>query len=79
MFLFSGLRGKNCRSYEPGCAYIPGTGPVLLAYVGCVALLGRLCYRWRSAVVAERNAREREWLRKLRKKGKEKSRAARQR
>ncbi|WP_234393024.1 hypothetical protein [Streptomyces pactum] len=78
-FLFSGLQGKNCHSYESGCAYIPGAGPALLSYVGCVALLGWLCYRWRGAVAEEHRARERERLRKLREKGKGKSRAARQR
>ncbi|MGW4545368.1 hypothetical protein ACWEN4_03200 [Streptomyces violaceorubidus] len=76
-FLISGLQGKNCRSYETGCAYLPGTGPALLAYVGCVAVVGWLTYRRHRAVLEERRARERERLRKLRKRGKGKSRAAR--
>ncbi|MET9351678.1 hypothetical protein ABZY14_01470 [Streptomyces sp. NPDC006617] len=76
LFLFSGLQGKNCRSYEPGCSYVPGTGPALLVYVGCVAVLGWLTYRRRRAVLEERRARERERLRRLRKKGKGKSRTA---
>ncbi len=79
LFLFSGLQGKNCRSYETGCAYIPGTGPALLVYVGCVAVGGWLTHRRRRAVLEQRRARERERLRKLRRKGKGKSRAARQR
>ncbi|MFD6193167.1 MULTISPECIES: hypothetical protein [unclassified Streptomyces] len=76
LFLLSGLRGKNCRSYEPGCSYVPGTGPALLVYVGCVAVLGWLIHRRRRAVLDARRARERERLRKLRKKGRGKSRTA---
>ncbi|MEU5140102.1 hypothetical protein [Streptomyces sp. NPDC021139] len=76
-FLVSGLQGKNCRSYEPGCSYVPGTGPALLVYVGCVVVVGWLAHRRRRAVLEERSARERERLRKLRKKGKGKSRTAR--
>nr|WP_239080782.1 hypothetical protein [Streptomyces coelicoflavus] len=78
-FLFSGLQGKNCRSHEPSCSYVPGTGPALLVYVACVAALGWITYRRRRAVLEERRARERERLRRLRKKGKGKSRAAQQR
>lgn len=55
-FLLSGLRGRNCRSYGEGCAYIPGTGPALLVYVGCVAVVGWLTYRRRRAVLEERRA-----------------------
>jgi hypothetical protein len=76
VFLGSGLRGKHCRSYEPGCAYISGTGPALFAYVAVAGGLGWLYYRRRRAVVEERRARERARLRKLRKKGKGKSRRA---
>ncbi|WP_328562071.1 hypothetical protein [Streptomyces coelicoflavus] len=78
-FLISGLQGKNCRSYEPGCSYVPGTGPALLVYVVCVVAVGWLTHRRRRAVLEARRARERERLRKLRKKGKGKSRVARQR
>ncbi|XKK63689.1 hypothetical protein HFP71_15435 [Streptomyces sp. ARC32] len=80
-FLLSGVRGRNCRSYEEGCAYVPGTGPALLVYVGCVAVVGWLIHRRRRAVLEERRARERARLRKLRRKGKGKgkSRPARQR
>ncbi|MER6165682.1 hypothetical protein [Streptomyces violaceorubidus] len=77
VFLISGLQGKNCRTYEPDCSYIPGTGPALLVYVGCVAVVGWLTYRRRRAVLEERRAHERERLRKLRKRGKGKSRVAR--
>lgn len=77
IFLISGLRGRNCRSYEPGCAYISGTGPAVLAYVVIAGGVGWLCHRWRRARSEERRARERERLRKLRKRGKGKSRRAR--
>ncbi|MFH8526930.1 hypothetical protein ACH4GE_00745 [Streptomyces tendae] len=70
LFLISGLQGKNCRSYGTGCAYVPGTGPALLVYTGCVAVVGWLTHRRRRAVLEERRARERERLRKLRSKGK---------
>ncbi|MGW3859877.1 hypothetical protein ACWEDZ_00105 [Streptomyces sp. NPDC005047] len=77
VFLISGLRGRNCRAYEPGCAYISGTGPAVLAYVLIAGGVGWLSYRWRRARSEERRARERERMRKLRKKGKGKSRGAR--
>ncbi|MGW8742971.1 hypothetical protein [Streptomyces sp. NPDC055794] len=76
-FLINGLRGRNCRWYEPGCAYISGTGPAVIAYVVIAGGVGWLYHRWRRARSEERGARERERLRKLRKKGKGKSRAAR--
>ncbi|MEV6884925.1 hypothetical protein [Streptomyces sp. NPDC051135] len=76
-FLFSGLQGKNCRSYEAGCSYVPGTGPALLVYVGCVAVGGWLTHRWRRAARETRRTRERERLRRLRKKGGGRSRAVR--
>jgi hypothetical protein len=76
MFLISGLRGRNCRSYEPGCAYVSGTGPAVLAYVVIAGGVGWLYYRRRRAVVEKRSERERERLRKLRKKGKGRSRRA---
>ncbi|CAL9494361.1 hypothetical protein [Streptomyces sp. enrichment culture] len=78
-FLLSGLQGRNCRSYDEGCAYVPGTGPALLVYVACVAGVGWLAHRRRRTVLEERRVRERERLRKLRRKGKGKSRGARQR
>lgn len=76
-YLLSVLPGKNCRSES--CAYIPGTGSALLAYALSAGLVGWSVHRWTSARAAERAAVERERVRRLRKKGKGKSRAARQR
>lgn len=73
-YLLSGLPARNCRSAS--CAYIPGTGTALLAYAVSAGLVGWLCYRWTDARAKEHAAREREKMRKLRKKGKGKSRAA---
>jgi hypothetical protein len=77
LFLLSGLQGRNCRSYEEGCAYVPGTGSALLVYVGCVAGVGWLAHRRRRTALETRRARERERLRKLRRKGKGRRRGAR--
>ncbi|MEV0218469.1 hypothetical protein [Streptomyces sp. NPDC050704] len=75
-YVVGSLPGKNCRSYKEGCAYIPGTGSSLIAYAVAAALVGWLVYRASNARAEERGAQERERLRKLRKKGKGKSRAA---
>ncbi|WP_030145334.1 hypothetical protein [Streptomyces violaceorubidus] len=77
LFLISGLQGKNCRTYEPDCSYVPGTGPALLVYAGCVAVVGWLTHRRRRAVLEARRAHGRQRLRKLRTRGRGKSRAAR--
>jgi hypothetical protein len=74
--LFNGLPSKNCRSYT--CEYLPGTGTAFLTYAVTAAALGWLGHRWRRAVVEAGEAERRERMRKLRKKGKGKSRAARQ-
>ncbi|MGW3723747.1 hypothetical protein [Streptomyces sp. NPDC000851] len=74
--LASGIPGRHCRSSEPECTYVPGSGTALLVYLGSAALIGWLWYRRRQSVVEARQARERERLRRLRKKGKGKSRAA---
>ncbi|MGI5427793.1 hypothetical protein [Streptomyces sp. CA-179760] len=74
-YLLSGLPGKNCRS--EACAYIPGTGSAFLAYVISAGLVGWLVLRWISAGAEEEAAWERERMRRLRKKGKGKSRAGR--
>ncbi|MFI6807676.1 hypothetical protein ACIBO6_22075 [Streptomyces luteogriseus] len=74
-YLLSGLRARNCRSMS--CAYLPGTGTAFLAYVVTAGLVGWSVYRWTSARAAERLAREQMRVRRLRKKGKGKSRAAR--
>ncbi|MCT7352090.1 hypothetical protein N4P33_07870 [Streptomyces sp. 15-116A] len=76
LLLLSGLRGRNCRSSS--CEYVPGTGTAFLAYVVTVTALGLLGRRWRRGVLEARRAEERDRMRKLRKKGKGKSRAARQ-
>ncbi|NNN35413.1 hypothetical protein HLK59_34600 [Streptomyces sp. S3(2020)] len=73
--LFSGLPGRNCRS--SACEYVPGTGTAFLAYALAAGSLGWLCHRWRRAVVEAGEAERRERMRKLRKKGKGKSRVAR--
>ncbi|MFJ4565671.1 hypothetical protein ACIP4U_18550 [Streptomyces caelestis] len=75
--LLSGLPSRNCRSES--CAYIPGTGSAFLAYALSAGLVGWSVHRWTGARAAEQAAREREGVRRLRKKGKGKSRGARQR
>jgi len=77
MYVFTSLPGRNCHSYDSSCRYIPGTGTALIAYLLSAALLGWLVFRRGSAVTEARRTREQERLRKLRKKGKGKSRAAR--
>ncbi|MGW1778972.1 hypothetical protein ACWCQQ_07490 [Streptomyces sp. NPDC002143] len=77
MYVLGALPGRNCRSGDAMCAYIPGTGSVLLAYAATVSLLGYLWYRRRGAVTAARRAQEQARLKRLRKKGKGKSRTAR--
>jgi hypothetical protein len=76
-YLLGALPGKNCRSYAPSCAYLPGSGSAFLAYAVSAGVLGWLLYRWGGARGEARAARERERMRRLRKKGKGKSRAAR--
>ncbi|MGX5213395.1 hypothetical protein ACWKT3_32685 [Streptomyces violaceus] len=74
-YLLSGLPGKNCRSES--CAYIPGIGSAFLAYALSAGVVGWLLHRWISTRSEERASQERERLRRLRKKGKGKSRAVR--
>jgi hypothetical protein len=76
-YLLGALPGKNCRSYDSSCTYLPGTGSALLAYVVSAGAVGWLFYRWDSARREEFAVRERERMRRLRKKGKGKSRAVR--
>jgi hypothetical protein len=71
--LLSGLPSRNCRSES--CAYIPGTGSAFLAYVLSAGLVGWSVHRWTGARAAKQAAQERERVRRLRKKGKGKSRA----
>ncbi|MFJ2233002.1 hypothetical protein [Streptomyces sp. NPDC087859] len=77
LLLFSGLPSRNCRSYT--CEYLPGTGTAFLAYAVTAGLLGLLCHRRRRALVEAGEAERRERRRALRKRGKGKGRAARQR
>lgn len=76
-YLLSGLRARNCRSMS--CAYVPGTGTAFLAYAVTAGLLGWSVHRWTSTRAAEQLARERMRVRRLRKRGGGRSRAARQR
>ncbi|GAB2876680.1 membrane protein [Streptomyces deserti] len=76
-YLLGALPGKNCPSYESRCAYIPGTGSALLAFVISVALVGWLLFRRNTAAAEARAAQQRARMRKLRKKGKGKTRVAR--
>ncbi|MFJ9024470.1 hypothetical protein ACIRPU_31535 [Streptomyces sp. NPDC102259] len=77
MYVFGALPGRNCRSDSATCAYIPGTGSVFLAYAATAVLLGGLWYRRRGTVTEARRAQERARMRRLRKKGGGRSRAAR--
>jgi hypothetical protein len=76
MYVLSGLPSRNCRS-NAACGYIPGTGSLFLVYAVTVAGVGFGWYRWRRAVDEKRGAEERARLKRLRKKGKGKARAAR--
>ncbi|MFD9431220.1 hypothetical protein [Streptomyces sp. NPDC060002] len=77
MYVFGALPGRNCRPGRAMCAYIPGTGSAFLAYAATAVLLGGLWYRRRGTVTAARRAQERDRMRRLRKKGGGRSRAAR--
>lgn len=77
MYVLGALPGRNCRSGDTRCAYIPGTGSAFLSYAVTAAVLGLLLYRRRGTVTAARRAEERARMRRLRKKGKGRSRAAR--
>ncbi|MCX5332248.1 hypothetical protein [Streptomyces sp. NBC_00140] len=77
MYVLASLPGRNCSSYEDGCEYVPGTGSALVACLGTAAVVGYAAYRVRSVRGERRGALERERLRRLRKKGKGKSRGAR--
>ncbi|MGW0945101.1 hypothetical protein ACWD4O_21470 [Streptomyces sp. NPDC002623] len=77
MYVLGALPGRNCSSGGAMCDYIPGTGSALLAYAATAALLGYLWYRRRGAVTSAQRAQEQARLKRLRKKGKGKSRTAR--
>ncbi|POX56420.1 hypothetical protein C3489_05040 [Streptomyces sp. Ru71] len=74
LYLLMSLPGRNCPSYRTGCEYIPGSGPALTACAATLALAGWTTYRVRTTRADRRRADERERLRRLRKKGKGKSR-----
>ncbi|MFJ7331715.1 hypothetical protein ACIQUU_00450 [Streptomyces sp. NPDC101116] len=76
LFLLSGLRGKNCRSTD--CAYVHGTGTAFLTYAATSAVVGWLLYRRHQARAEELRAQERERMRRLRKKGKGRTRRVRE-
>jgi hypothetical protein len=77
MYLFASLPGKRCPSYREGCEYIPGTGSAFIACLVTTALMGYTVYRVSNLRAEQRQARERERIRKLRKKGKGKTRKLR--
>jgi hypothetical protein len=76
MYLVAALPGRNCPTYREGCEYVPGSAPALLACAVTVTLAGWAAYRIHTTRAEQRRAQERERLRKLRKKGKGKSRRA---
>ncbi|BCL29942.1 hypothetical protein ACFFS2_38975 [Streptomyces aurantiacus] len=76
MYLLGSLPGKNCPSSEEHCSYIPGSGTALVAHLLTAGLVGWAVHRAVNSREEKRNARERQRLRKLRKKGKGRSRAA---
>jgi hypothetical protein len=79
MYIVASLPGRNCPSYRDGCEYIPGTGSVLVACLVTTASVGYTLYRVINVRAERRQELERERMRKLRKKGRGKSRAARRR
>ncbi|MFF3845413.1 hypothetical protein [Streptomyces sp. NPDC002328] len=78
-YVLGALPGRNCRSGADMCAYIPGTGSALAAYAVTVAVVGWLSYHRYRTVTEARRAAERERLKRLRKKGKGRSRRAAER
>lgn len=76
-YIISALPGRNCDSSSPTCHPIDGAFPALLAYLITAAALAWCAFRVRSAREEQRRAAHQARLRKLRKKGKGKSRSAR--
>ncbi|MFD0551135.1 hypothetical protein ACFQ0X_19505 [Streptomyces rectiviolaceus] len=76
LYVLSALPGRNCGSSSPSCEEIDGAFPALLTYAVTAAAVGWGTYRVRSAREEQRRAVQQARLRKLRKKGKGKSRAA---
>ena len=75
VYMWGFMPVRNCDS--PSCESIPGSGTALLAYALTAAALGWPAHRALSARDEARTAQQRERLRRLRKRGKGKSRAAR--
>ncbi|MEU6768926.1 hypothetical protein ABZ916_41235 [Streptomyces sp. NPDC046853] len=76
-YIISALPGRNCVAYRPTCREIDGAFPALLAYAVTAAALSWAAYRIRATREEQRRAAHQTRLRKLRKKGKGKSRSAR--
>ncbi|MGW7076791.1 hypothetical protein [Streptomyces sp. NPDC054866] len=77
LYILSALPGRNCRSSSATCRELEGAFPALLAYAATAAVLGWAAYRVRAGREEQRRAAQQARLRKLRKKGKGKSRVAR--
>ncbi|MEV0529410.1 hypothetical protein AB0I66_38935 [Streptomyces sp. NPDC050439] len=76
LYFLQALPGRNCRSYEPTCQAVDGVGPAIASYAITAGAVGWAVHRFRSRRTAHRQAERQARLRKLRKKGKGKSRAA---
>ncbi|MFG2649785.1 hypothetical protein [Streptomyces sp. NPDC048436] len=77
LYILSALPGRNCRSTSASCREIDGAFPALLTYAVTAAAAGWATYRVRANREEQRRAAQQARLRKLRKKGKGKSRGAR--
>ncbi|MGW7068528.1 hypothetical protein ACWGII_10640 [Streptomyces sp. NPDC054855] len=76
-YIISALPGRNCSSSSTTCREIDGAFPALLAYAVTAAALAWATHRFRSTREEQRRAAHQTRLRKLRKKGRGKSRKAR--
>ncbi|MEV0323611.1 hypothetical protein ACIBKX_13585 [Streptomyces sp. NPDC050658] len=77
LYFISALPARRCSSDGPTCDPIEGVGPAVITYAVTAAAAGFALYRARAARAERRRAEHQARLRKLRKKGKGKSRAAR--
>ncbi|MEV8318991.1 hypothetical protein AB0Q95_33035 [Streptomyces sp. NPDC059900] len=76
-YIISALPGRNCSPSQSTCRQIDGAFPALLTCAVTAAALSWAAYRIRSTLEEQRRAAHQARLRKLRKKGKGKSRSAR--
>ncbi|MFF8655435.1 hypothetical protein [Streptomyces huasconensis] len=76
LYLFAALPGRRCRSYESACQALPGVGPALVTHLVTAVAVGWAAYRLHAAREQRRAAERQVRLRKLRKRGKGKSRRA---